>query len=247
MPENQSAKGGPIIRWARERPFLFITVALLIILLCMPLATSKLSRFILVELTFVMVLGVGVSATGRRRWFIKWVVTLWALSAGLEVIAYLHDAERIRGLLNLINQLSSLIFLICCAAFLLKYIIEAETIGTNSVFAATSSYLLIALIWSFVYHIILTLNPQAFSFASQAAGADWLKMVYFSFVTITTLGYGDIAPATPFTRMLAAVEAVTGQLYLAVLIAWLVGLTISNRRRPKEDIIELCSDYKEGD
>lgn len=230
MHEPAKKRKGLIRRWAEQRPFLFLTVGLLVILLCMPFAVSKLSRFIFVELTFVLVLGVGVSATGRRSWFIKWVVGLWALSTGLDLVAYFYDAARLESWLHLVNKFSSLIFVVCCTVFLLRHIFEADRISTNSVFAATSSYVLITLIWSYVYTIILMVNPQAFSFSNQTTQTDLLKMVYFSLVTITTLGYGDISPVSPFARMAAGVEALVGQLYLAVLIAWLVGLTISDRQ-----------------
>lgn len=232
MPETQNAKHGPILRWARERPFLFLTVALLAIMLCMPLATSRLSRLIFVELNFLLVLGVAVSATGNRRAYIIWALCLWIVSAGLDVIAYLYAIPRFKGWLLLINEISSLAFLLGSTAFLLRFVVKAERVSTNSVFAATSSYLLIALIWAYAYFLVSLIDPHAFG-AGTAMELNRVDMVYFSFVTITTLGYGDIVPVSPFARMLAAVEAVTGQLYLAVLVAWLVGLTISNRQLGK--------------
>ena len=234
---------GPIRRWMENRPFLFLTLALLILLICMPLATTKLSRFLFVELTFILVLGVGVSATGYRRWFIGGVLILWMVSAGLELLAYFRADPSVIGWLTVINELSSLVFLLCCIVFLLRFIFSADKVNTNSVFAATSSYLLLALIWAFAYHFVYKINPQAFNLPDQAFDTAWLKMVYFSLVTITTLGYGDILPVSPFARMLAGVEAVVGQLYLAVLIAWLVGLTISNRQYQKWQ----CSEKIERD
>jgi voltage-gated potassium channel Kch len=231
MPESRIKKQGPILRWARERPFLFLTVALLVIMLCTPLATSNLSRLIFVELNFLLVLGVAVSATGNRRVYIIWALCLWIFSASLDVIAYFWAVPRYEGWLLLINEISSLAFLVGSTAFLLRFVVKAERVTTNSVFAATSSYLLIALIWAYAYSLVAIINPHAFIAGNQAMEISRVDMVYFSFVTITTLGYGDIAPVAPFARMLAAVEAVTGQLYLAVLVAWLVGLTISNRRQ----------------
>ncbi len=233
MYEPMKLKSGPFRRFMGERPFLFLTVALLVILLCMPLATSKLSRFIFVELTFILVLGVGVSATGHRRWFIWWVLCLWLFSAGLEMVAFFREEPNVLGWLTIFNELSSLVFLLGCIVFLLRFIFTAEKATTNSVFAATSSYLLLALVWSFAYHFIYKYNPQAFNLPSGVSDAAWLEMIYFSLVTITTLGYGEIVPVSPFARMLAGVEAVVGQLYLAVLIAWLVGLTISNRQQER--------------
>jgi voltage-gated potassium channel len=247
MPENQSAKGGPIFRWAQARPFLFLTVALLVILLCMPLATGRLARFIFVELSFFLVLGVAISATGDRRWFLAGALGLWLISTVLDVTAHFLAVPRFGGWILFINEISSLIFLMGSAAILLRFIFLAERISLNSVFAATSSYLLITLIWAFAYSLTTVFDPQAFSMAGGGGVPSRIDLIYFSFVTITTLGYGDIFPLSPFARMLSAVEAVIGQLYLAVLVAWLVGLTISNRRRPREEIIELCSDYKERD
>ncbi len=239
MPESGIKKLGPIRRWVRERPFLFLTVALLAILLCMPFATSKLARLIFVELNFLMVLGVAVSAAGYRRVYITWALCLWIISASLDVIAYFYAVPRFEGWMLIINEISSLAFLVGSSVFLLRFIVKADRVSTNSVFAATSSYLLIALIWAYAYFLVSIVNPQAFIAGNQAVEISRVDMVYFSFVTITTLGYGDIAPVAPFARMLAAVEAVTGQLYLAVLVAWLVGLTISNRRNPRRDAVQL--------
>ena len=243
MYKPLKSRKGPIRRWMENRPFLFLTLALLILLICMPLATTKLSRFVFVELTFILVLGVGISATGHRRWFLGCVLGLWMFSASLELVAFFKGDPNVLGWLMIINELSSLVFLIGCIVFLLRFIFSADKVSTNSVFAATSSYLLLALIWAFAYHFVYKINPQAFNLPDQAFDTAWLKMVYFSLVTITTLGYGDIVPVSSFARMLAGVEAVVGQLYLAVLIAWLVGLTISNRQYQKWQ----CSEKIERD
>jgi hypothetical protein len=208
-------------------------VALLVIMVCMPLADTKLSKFIFVELNFLLVLGVAVSATGNRRTYIIWAVGLWSVTAGLDAAAYVLDAHRLKHWLPFFNEVSSLVFVTGSTAFLLKFIFKAERVTTNAVFAATSSYILIGLIWAYAYSLVDMLSPGAFSAANQTGELSRMDMAYFSFVTITTLGYGDISPVSPFARMLAAVEAVIGQLYLAVLVAWLVGLTISNHQLKK--------------
>jgi voltage-gated potassium channel len=237
MYEPKKGRKGLIRRWAEQRPFLFLTIALLVIMVCMPLATTKLSHLIFVELNFLLVLGVAVSATGNRRVYIAFALCLWMVSAGLDVIAYFWAVPRFEGWLLVINEISSLAFLLGSTAFLLRFIVKAERVSTNSVFAATSSYLLVALIWAYAYSLLNIIDPQAFN-VSQAAEISRVDLVYFSFVTITTLGYGDIAPAAPFARMLAAVESVVGQLYLAVLVAWLVGLTISDRQQKRRQKLE---------
>ena len=69
---------------------------------------------------------------------------------------------------------------------------------------------------------------------SLISGDPVTSMTYLSFVTLTTLGYGDMLPATRATRMLAWVEAVSGQLYLAILVAWLVGMYLSHSQQPRD-------------
>jgi len=229
MEESKQPRKGPLRRWAKERPFLFLTVAILAILLVMPLATSKFWKLILVELNFILVLGVAISATGYRKFFLRWVICLWIVSAGLDLAAYFFAGGHTLGLLNFINDTSSVLFILGCTVILLRYIFQTKEASINSVFAATSSYLLLALIWSYIYSLIYTLDPQSFSMANQAGPATRLDMIYFSMVTISTLGYGDMTPLAPFARMAASVEAVGGQLYLAVLVAWLVGLTLARR------------------
>jgi voltage-gated potassium channel Kch len=95
-------------------------------------------------------------------------------------------------------------------------------------------YLNMAMIFASVYRIIWDLNPAAFNAASaggQPQAVTFATVMYFSLTTLTTTGYGDITPADPFARGLANLEAVFGQLYLAVTIARLVALNVAGRRR----------------
>lgn len=112
-------------------------------------------------------------------------------------------------------------------------------VTTDQVAGAISVYFLLGLLWSMIYGIVSAVDPGAFSgikpFSLKQSGAQQ-DFIYFSFVTLTTLGYGDMAPVSSFARTLAWFEAVFGQLYLAVTIARLVSLEITDRtRRPSED------------
>ena len=84
--------------------------------------------------------------------------------------------------------------------------------------------------WALTYIVIDILDPTAFEQLAVSAWAGGTDYVYFSFVTLTTLGYGDITPLTPVAQTLAWLEAVVGQLYLAILVARLVGLHIVHSR-----------------
>ena len=111
-----------------------------------------------------------------------------------------------------------------------QVLFTSGAIDANRLFGAISIYLLLGIIWSLVYVGIVEVDPDAFN---GARAGSWLEIVpefiYFSFVSLTTLGYGDISPATPVSRFVVYLEAITGQLYLAIMIAGLVGIGISDR------------------
>jgi len=91
---------------------------------------------------------------------------------------------------------------------------------------AVFGYFFIGLMWGFVFSVLESLQPGSFRVGGGQA-AELNKFMYYSFVTQTTLGYGDITPVTPPARSLSLLEAVIGQFYQAVLIARLVGLHIA--------------------
>ncbi len=106
----------------------------------------------------------------------------------------------------------------------------------DAILAAVCGYLLLGIIWTLLYESIETAAPGSFSMELTVGDDDAVSAVdrsdlgYFSFVTLSTVGYGDVLPATRLTRTLAWIEAVTGQFYLAVLVAGLVGYRVSQGR-----------------
>ncbi len=102
-------------------------------------------------------------------------------------------------------------------------VLKARTVTSHVISAAVSAYLLLGVLWSFVFNILNKFQAHAFSVDLSEPYAA----LYYSFVTLTTLGYGDISPLTPDARALSVLEAIIGQLYLAVLVARLVGIYIS--------------------
>ncbi len=128
-------------------------------------------------------------------------------------------------------------FMSVIASFILWYVMRSEKITINILCGAISVYLLIGLIGGLVYSGLAHIDPNSFQFSEalkrNASGKpiDWYErsslLLYFSFVTQSTLGYGDIRPITASARTLSAIQAILGQMYLAVLIARLVGLHIA--------------------
>ncbi len=100
---------------------------------------------------------------------------------------------------------------------------------------AVAAYLLIGMIWSLAYYLVTLWVPEAFSVQGSLTSGNreslQSKLFYFSFVTLTTLGYGDIVAVHPTVRMLVILEGVIGQLYPAILIARLVSLQVQSRQK----------------
>ena len=123
---------------------------------------------------------------------------------------------------------SSSAFIALVAVRILLYVIRQQTIATETILAALCVYLLFGVVWGLAYALVEQLTPDAFRFPETvSASAIQQQLLYFSLVTLTTAGYGDISPQSPFAQALANLEAILGQIYLAVLVARLVGIQVA--------------------
>ena len=127
-------------------------------------------------------------------------------------------------------------FLIYMMLMILIDVLSEKKVTTDTIKGAVCVYLFMGLFWALAYSLCAFFDPNVFhvtegvdyEVAEMAFHRDgFSQTVYFSLVTLTTLGYGDITPHSPLVRSLAALEAVVGQIYLIVLVARLVGMHIS--------------------
>jgi len=144
--------------------------------------------------------------------------------------------ERITGnpVIGLVSLISGYVFFMYVTMVILWHLFQERRVTIDEIAAAVSTYLLLGLAGSFLYGIIEILHPGSLHFIEgqlptlpEAASPHFSQFIYYSFTTLTTLGYGDIYPATPFARVASYLEAVFGQIYLTILVARLVGLHIS--------------------
>jgi hypothetical protein len=128
------------------------------------------------------------------------------------------------------------VFAVAFFGFALIGILRAIFRGTvtgDTIFGAICGYLLLGIIWGTSYSALERVSPGSFrtneQFAATLADPHQSRglLIYYSFVTLTTVGYGDVLPTSPMARTLAWLEAMAGQMYLAVLVAGLVGLKVS--------------------
>jgi hypothetical protein len=128
------------------------------------------------------------------------------------------------------GELFGALFVGFVIGLLIKFIFNEKEVTKEVIYAAVVVYLLIAMMWSFTYFILDYFYPGSFSIPEGPSRGVY-RFLYFSFVTITTLGYGDVTPLTQKASSLVILEAVTGQMYLVIVVAWLVGMHVSRRSR----------------
>jgi len=163
------------------------------------------------------------------------------LASPIVLFQSLYFWLEITGFL-ILYHLFGLVFIGYVIAVIFKALFTDRKVTINTISAALCIYVLFGVIWALAYSLIEILSPGAFVAGSgeelsiRFGSHDYSFSLYYSFVTISTLGYGDIVPKFMLARILAAAEAVTGQLYLAVLVARLVGLYTTQSLEKVENI-----------
>ena len=224
---GESASGlSAILSRRRLRPgfFRFSAVELLIAIILLFVATPLLQDFPggdfieAILMSLVLILGV-LAVSGRRR------MSFWATLLVLPAIVG-KWLNHLRPDLcpRPVFIAAALIFIGFVVINLLRYILRTPQVSSEVLCASIAAYLLLGIMWAFAYVLTTELRPDAFSFSTPGQTLDGPTSFYFSFVTLSTVGYGDIVPVAPVARMLAIMESMTGLFYVAVLVARLVAL-----------------------
>lgn len=221
----------------------FLFVALVFMLLVVPLTPLFKSaalggNLMQVGLTAVLITAAIASRRHRGAFYVSIFIVL--VATPLTWSTRIYDNR----LLIIASCLVEAAFFVSMGALILVAVIKRHMASFHSIFGAICSYLLLGLAWAMLYLGLLQIDPTTFKgFAGQSVAQferadrdvnELSDMIYYSFVTMSTLGYGDITPQNAMARTLSWMQSVTGQFYLAVLVAWLV--TEIPRRRREEGI-----------
>ena len=124
-----------------------------------------------------------------------------------------------------------LVFYAYIAVGIIRHVLRDRTVTMDAIAGAACAYMLLGMVWMHLYLLIELAHPGSFDIPAGflVRGDPTIALGYFSFVTLTTLGYGDIHPSTAAAAGFCAVEALVGQLYLAITIARMVGLELAGR------------------
>src|SRR5438552_6143115 len=225
---NENAQGKESLEMVR-RPLKFrrfsaveLLIALALLFFFFPFVEEAKGGDLIVSLLLSLVLLSAVLAVSDRKG-----VLLTALVLAIPAIAgrwinhFWPDVVRPAVFLTAALLLTAFV-----VVNLLRFVLRAPSVNVEVLCASISAYLMLGLMWTMAYWLVDQLTPGAFSSNTNAGkqSMNGFNAFYFSFITLSTVGYGDITPVSRIARWLAAMEAMTGLLYVAVLIARLVAL-----------------------
>jgi hypothetical protein len=221
---------------SREPNFGYLLAALISFLIIGPVATELFGRadslILLVSLNGTLVIGI-FSLQENRALFVSGVI-LASISIVITVASQFWDNEA----LSLLNLTILLVFMSASIVLAMRHLIAPGGMSFNRLMGGACIYIMLGMVWAIIYLYIVWFQPDAFSGALGSLEDNNSQMfwdlMYFGFVTMPALGYGDITPVAPIARVLAYLQAIVGQLYIAILIGSMVGAFISDRSQGRK-------------
>lgn len=200
----------------------WLLVALILTLVVSPIIDmygEASHRLYLVILTTVLMISAVHAASVSRFGRVIGVVlaAIWVLLAWFRLLSDTLNA-------TMWSDIALMVLLFYVLAILIGRTVSLKETNFDSLCGAVAAYFLIAAAWAVSYRVIEVVVPGSFSIPGQSLGSVGSHWLYYSLTTITTLGYGDITPVSPFARIWSTLEASAGVLYIALLIARLLSL-----------------------
>jgi hypothetical protein len=218
-----------IIGGTSKGRFLFLLITLLLYLVLVPFLADLFALRLLADIFLTAILLAGIYATGQKKHQL-----IVAMLLGLPLFLSNWSTYFVKSpILALIGTIAGSLFFAYMVFILLSFLFRETEVTAELIYAAIVGYFFLGLLWNFLYRLMFSIDPTCFQITIDQTRNPYLIFIYFSFVTLTTLGYGDITPLSDQAYVLTVLEAVVGQLYLAVIIARLVGIHISQSMRKK--------------
>jgi len=212
--------------WETDRGLTILLFLLVVLILVVPaLGFTTASGRIVIDALFTLLMLAGAAAVSKKRG--ATIAVSGVAIAGLAVrwLGRFAPSQP----MEIAIALSGVASVVTLAYVVLVQVFRAGAVNSHRIMGAIAVYLLLGLAWGETYFALALGDPGSFSLAASGASSsqNWM---YFSFVTLTTVGYGDITPVSSVARSLAILEALTGQLYPAILLARLVALEVGSPR-----------------
>lgn len=214
---------------ARKRFLLLLFCTILVLTLPAISGTGKLSNLLFwITMTFLFLQSLIAADVKRSR---KNVIRI--IVVGLVIITWAKPFGVDSIFLDIIKTVAFAAFFIFIVIYLFRFIRRSTSVNLNVLVTAINIYLLIGIIGASIASLINKINPDAYNLPPYVDTKSIVSFFYYSFITMSTVGYGDITPAIPETQTLAYFLAITGQLYVAIIIAFIVGKFMTHTRDEK--------------
>jgi voltage-gated potassium channel len=202
-----------------KQNFQYLFVGLMAFLLSEPFLGELPRSGPLIQLAFSSILVAGVFSLAANRLVFRLGLGLAVVAVGSSIAYLITDSLAAR----LIDLAAIVGFLVLAIGVTLQQVVLGPgDVTLNRLVGALCLYLLLGVLWAVLFGMVELVEPSAFDYGAGVSDDLLEHFMYYSFVTLTTLGYGDVTPIHPVARTLAYLEAVVGQLYVAVLVASLV-------------------------
>jgi hypothetical protein len=211
---------------SKERFFILMCLILGLVVL-VPILNRFTAARVFIEIFLSAIIISMVYAISNKKGFVIAGVFLAVVMLASFWLEYFTQNQWIAA----IGMVTGVFFVGLVISSILGSMLKSEGVDREMIYMAILLYLLAALMWAFLYTFLELVDPASFNVDLGDSKGYLLVFQYYSFVTITTLGYGDITPVTEVAKAFSVLEAVCGQLYLVVVVAWLVGMHVSNRSR----------------
>lgn len=201
--------------------FLFLLLSILLILLLRPFLTGYIGLSLLMEIFITAILISAVYAAGRKK---SLFVTALILATLTGLTRWSEHLIQNRAL-AVVEEFFTLLFFGFMVVIILVYLFKEQEVTFDLIIGSICGYFLLGFLWASLYSLLDIFQPGSFRIP-EILQAEMTSFSYYSFVTLTTLGYGDITPVSSPARSFSLLEAAAGQLYVAILISRLVGIHI---------------------
>ena len=206
--------------WVGRHPCAWLFFGLLLLLVGLPYVgagmTGRIVGFVLHDI--ILIAGVAVLSRSRLSLTI-------AIAFAMPVLAFQYAAiARDEPGLFVGGWVFAILFYLLTLTYLLRYVLSPKAMSLDKLYGAAAAYLMLGITWYYCYCVVQYFLPGSFTFNGQVVPqATRFELIYFSFAALTATGFGDIAPVSAPARSLANLEAICGILFVAMLIARLVG------------------------
>jgi hypothetical protein len=210
----------PGLAQMREQRCFLLFLALLALLVAIPFLVESVYGRALIGLLNIVVLVTAVASVTRTKNSLVFAMLLGLPTLGFQILALQSGAQGH----FVLSWSFGAAFYAFTIAHLLHYVLRRDMMTADKLYGAVAAYAMIAIMWAYLFGVLQYFYPAAYAYLGTPKTLDMPDLIFYSFTVLTTAGFGDISPLVIQTRFPTILEAVTGVMYVAILIARLTGV-----------------------